>query len=220
MMGATLVVTSFTCTAPFVGTLLSVGATGGKTSVIVGMGVFGLTMAIPFVILSLMPGRMQAMPKSGEWMHVIKVSLGFLEIAAALKFFSNADLVWKWGFLSRELFLLLWTGIFGATAAYLFGWIRLAGEPSEGVGPLRMSIGLLVLMFAIYCGYGAQGHKLDPIMLAIAPNYSGGGGSASGGGGKAKLTTRHTIYKDEWDKALARAKKEDKLLLVNFTGFT
>jgi thiol:disulfide interchange protein len=113
LMGATLVVTSFTCTAPFVGSLLSLGASGGDIGrVALGMGVFGATMAVPFVLLSLVPGALTSMPKSGEWMHTIKVFLGFLELAAALKFLSNADLAWRWDSLPRELFLYLWAGIF------------------------------------------------------------------------------------------------------------
>jgi len=209
MMGATLVLTSFTCTAPFVGSLLSASSGAGTLGIVVGMGVFGLTMAIPFVFLSLAPGKMAQMPKSGEWMHVIKVSLGFLEIAAALKFFSNADMVWELHFLSRDLFLLLWAGIFGASAAYLFGWIRLAGERNEGVGPLRMTIGLLVLLFATYCWYGAQGNKLDPVMVAIVPNYQA-----------RTPKTKHEIFVDNWDAAVARARTTGKQLFVNFTGHT
>src|SRR5690606_18564488 len=93
LMGATLVITSFTCTVPFVATLLALAAQGGTMHVIVGMGIFGLTMAIPFVVLSLVPGRLRGIPRAGEWMNTLKVFLGFVELAAALKFVSNVDLV-------------------------------------------------------------------------------------------------------------------------------
>jgi thiol:disulfide interchange protein len=218
-MGATLVVTSFTCTAPFVGTLLSTGATsGGVGTVALGMGVFGATMAVPFVFLSMVPQKVKALPRSGEWMHVLKVTLGFVEIAAALKFISNVDLVWGWGFLSRELFLVLWMGILLVAAIYLFGLIRLKDERTTEISPGRMVAGLFFALFALYCGYGALGNSMDPIMTAIIPPYSGRIASAGGVGGKP--ATAHTIVEDDYDRAMERAKSEGKLLLVNFTGFT
>jgi thiol:disulfide interchange protein DsbD len=219
LMGATLVVTSFTCTAPFVGTLLSTGASSGDLGrVALGMGVFGATMAIPFVFLSMVPGKVQALPRSGEWMHVLKVTLGFVEIAAALKFISNVDLVWQWGFLTRELFLVLWLGIFLVAALYLFGQIRLKGESTSEISPGRMVAGLFFSLFALYCGYGAFGNPMDPIMTAIIPNYSGR--IASAGDRSGPPVAAHTIVKDDYEGALAQAKSEGKLLLVNFTGFT
>ncbi len=217
LMGATLVVTSFTCTAPFVGSLLSVGAGGGDLGrIALGMGVFGLTMAVPFVMLSLLPGKMQRMPQAGDWMHVLKVFLGFVEVAAALKFFSNSDLVWEWGILSREVFLVLWVGIFLAGAAFLFGWIRLKGEADEGIGPVRMLGGLGSLLLSLYLSLGVFGFVLDDITTAIIPNYSSerlwkGGGAAEKG---------HTILKDDLEGAKAAALAQDKLLLLNFTGFS
>jgi thiol:disulfide interchange protein len=219
LMGATLVVTSFTCTAPFVGTLLAQGASsGGLGRVALGMAVFGLTMAIPFVMLSMVPAKVKAMPTSGEWMHVLKVTLGFVEIAAALKFFSNVDLVWQWGFLSRELFLFFWMGIFVVAAVYLFGLIRLKDERTTEISPGRMTAGLFFTLFALYCGYGALGNGMDPIMTAIIPNYSGR--IAGMGYGGASSSSLHTIIKDDYEGALDRARAEGKLLLVNFTGFT
>ena len=222
-MGATLVITSFTCTAPFVGTLLSTGASqGGVGRIALGMGVFGLTIALPFMGLSMVPDKVKALPKSGEWMHSLKVFLGFVEIAAALKFLSNADLVWGWGWLSRELFLFLWTAIFFIAMAYLFGWLRLKDEygteESASVSPKRMVGGFASGLFAMYCLYGALGHSVDPVMTAIIPNYSTKTGGSSAGG-KAE-TTGHVIIKDDFDAAVARAKNEGKLVLLNFTGFT
>ncbi len=224
LMGVTLVVTSFTCTAPFVGSLLSFGAQGGSMlRVVLGMGVFGLTMAIPFVILSLVPGKLQKMPKAGEWMHVLKVFLGFVELAAALKFLSNTDLVWDWQILSREIFLLLWFGIFVCAAMFLFGWIRLQGEEERQIGPTRMVSGIATLLFALYCGFGFFGFVMDDIMTAIIPPYSseridGGLGSVSGGERGSRVT--HTIVVDDYAGALESALSADQLLLVNFTGVT
>ncbi len=222
LMGATLVVTSFTCTAPFVGTLLSTGATsGGLGRIALGMAVFGLTMAIPFVFLSMVPAKVKAMPKSGEWMHTLKVFLGFVEIAAALKFISNVDLVWGWGIFSRELFLFLWFAILGLAAAYLFGWIRLKDEygqeDSATISPKRLLAGIATTLFAVYCLYGGLGHSMDPLMTAFIPPYStriGGVATAVG------ENTGPVIIEDDFEAAYARAVAERKLLLVNFTGIT
>jgi thiol:disulfide interchange protein DsbD len=213
LMGATLVVTSFTCTAPFVGSLLSFGASeGGLGRVALGMTVFGLTMAIPFVFLSLVPARIKAMPRSGEWMNTVKVFLGFVELAAALKFFSNSDLVWDWQIFSRELFLLLWGLIFLCAALYLFGVFTRGTK----VGPRRLVSASATALLALYCFWGMSGKKLDFVMTAIAPNYSGGrlGWKWYSPGGS------WTIVKDDYDAALEQAARENKLLLINFTGFT
>ena len=220
-MGATLVITSFTCTAPFVGTLLSTGASqGGVGRIALGMGVFGLTIALPFMALSMVPEKVKALPKGGEWMKTLKVFLGFVEVAAALKFLSNADLVWGWGWLSRELFLFLWTGIFLVAMAYLFGWVRMkdeyGSEDEATVSPKRMVGGFATGLFAMYCLYGGLGHSVDPVMTAIIPNYS----SKIGGGEGPAEQIGHAIIKDDFEAAVARAKQEGKLVLVNFTGFT
>ena len=218
LMGATLVVTSFTCTAPFVGTLLSTGASSGNLArVALGMAVFGLTMAIPFMALSMVPGKVKTLPRAGEWMHTLKVTLGFVEIAAALKFISNVDLVWNWGFLSRELFLFLWMAIFIVAALYLFGLIRLQGESTQEISPGRMLAGLFFALFSFYCAYGAVGNRMDWIITSIIPPYSN---ASSGGGSKSAAVDRHTIVKDDYEAALALARDQGKRLLVNFTGIT
>jgi len=218
LMGATLVVTSFTCTAPFVGALLGTGASSGDHGrIALGMAVFGATVAIPFALLSMLPAKVKSIPKSGEWMHTLKVTMGFVELAAALKFMSNADLVWGWNFFSIEMFLYLWVAIFLVTALYLFGLIRLADEHSGPISPGRMVAGLFFTLLTAYSFYGALGNKLDPLMTAIAPPYS----NNLGGGGKAQAKVdRHTIIKDDFEAAVERAKQEGKRVLINFTGFT
>ncbi|MEM7307091.1 MAG: cytochrome c biogenesis protein CcdA [Planctomycetota bacterium] len=214
LMGACLVITSFTCTAPFVGSLLSVGAADGDLGrIVLGMGTFGLTMAIPFVILSLVPGKIAAMPKSGEWMNTLKVTLGFVELAAALKFLSNADLVWEWDLISRELFLALWIVIFTAAAVYLLffaGGQRAA--PSSG----RALAGVALACMAGYFGYGFAGKTLDPVMTSIVPPYSGGRFFPE----LWRTGARHQIVVDDYDAAVELARQEGKLVLVNFTGHT
>jgi thiol:disulfide interchange protein DsbD len=227
LMGATLVVTSFTCTAPFVGSLLAAGASGGMVRTVLGMGVFGLTMAVPFVLLSMVPRRLAAMPRAGEWMHVLKVFMGFVELAAALKFLSNADLVWQWGFLTRELFLVLWAAIFAVAGLFLLGMIHLKGESHDGIGPGRLVAGTMTILMAAYCTYGLR-HELDSVMTSIVPNYSkplgvvgaGGSGGSGGHGDEAIVRRDHTIVRDDYDEARRLAAAEGKALLVNFTGHT
>lgn len=221
LMGATLVVTSFTCTAPFVGALLGSGASSGSIGrIALGMGVFGLTMAIPFALLSLLPAKAKTLPKSGEWMHTLKVTMGFVELAAALKFLSNADLVWNWGFLSVEMFLLLWVAIFGVAALYLFGIIKLADEHQDRIGPGRFVAGLCFAALTVYSLNGALGNKLDAFMTAIAPPYSNSQAAALGAGASANHASGHTIVREDFKAACDLALKEHKRVLINFTGVT
>lgn len=210
LMGATLVVTSFTCTAPFVGSLLSFGASGGDLlRVAMGMGVFGLTMAIPFVFLSLAPGRIQAMPQSGQWMDTIKVTLGFVELAAALKFISNADIIWNWQILSRETFLVLWALIFFAAALYLLGALH-KKQNRPAIRGKRVLSGIIFLALSSYCAWGWTGERMDTVMTAIIPPYSS----------SEHLEAKHEIVVDDYEAALSKAKADGKYLLVNFTGHT
>jgi len=223
LMGMTLVLTSFTCTAPFVGSLLSASAAEGHSlwEITLGMGVFGLTMAVPFTALALVPGKLQAMPSSGEWMNTLKVTLGFVELAAALKFFSNVDLGLEWNFLSRELFLLLWALIFVLAGLYLLGWIKIKGYSVSEVSAGRMMSAAFFLALAAYCWHGYRGHRMDVIMTAIIPPYSSAPGTlASGEGGAVDVTRpeKHVVVKDDFEAAKARALAENKALIVNFTG--
>lgn len=229
LMGATLVVTSFTCTAPFVGALLGQAARSGSGGmvlqdfirVVLGMGVFGLTMATPFVLLSLLPGRMQKIPQAGEWMNTLKVFLGFVELAAALKFLSNADVVWGWGIISREVFLIAWVAIFVGAGIYLF--VR-ATRSTDAAGERQVnrklvSGGVLSMAFALYCAWGVPGNDMDEfVMTAMLPPYSHAPVVEFFGGTVAE--DAHVVVLDDYPRALEVARTQDKLLLVNFTGFS
>lgn len=215
LMGLTLVITSFTCTAPFVGTLLASGANQGVGRTALGMGLFGLTMATPFVLLSLFPGRMKKMPTAGAWMNTLKVFLGFVELAASLKFLSTADLGWGWGFLSKEVFLLAWGSIFLVAAAFLFGWINLKGEEDGAISPGRMVGATATFVFGTYSLFLIGGYEMDPLMTAFAPPYSTAPERVAGPG----ASKPSTIIKDNYEEAVSKAKAEQKALLVNFTGF-
>ncbi|HLQ37815.1 MAG TPA: cytochrome c biogenesis protein CcdA, partial [Planctomycetota bacterium] len=210
LMGATLVVSSFTCTAPIVGSLLASVAKGqtSRLDVAIGMAVFGLTMAAPFMFLALLPGKVKQLPRSGEWMHTLKVSLGFVELAAALKFLSNVDIALDLGLCPREVFLLLWAFTFTLLALFLFGLLCGRGEPLLGVSSARNGFGIASLGFAFYCLIGASGLQLDFVMTAFEPNY------------RLRPIEEHHIVVDDYDRAVAVAREEKKYVLINFTGFT
>lgn len=216
-MGAALVISSFTCTAPIVGSLIAKVAEYGQLRVGFGMAIFGLTMAIPFVALALMPNKVKAMPRSGEWMDTLKISLGFVELAAVLKFVSMVDIALGWQLLNRELFLMLTATILLLWAMFLFGFMRKQGEPYAGVGPGRQGTGMVVVLLAVYLLSGAFGHRLDIVMTSFAPSYHADL-VVQRGGGEAKAKG-HTVVYDNPAQAMVAAKDEDKLLLYNFTGF-
>src|SRR5690606_23827219 len=128
-MGLTLTLVSFSCTAPFVGGLLAATAGGEWAYPVAGMLVFSATFALPFVLFALFPKGLGALPRSGAWMNTVKVTLGFVELAAALKFLSNADLVWGWGVLSRPLAIAVSAVVFFMAGLYLLGKLPLKDEP-------------------------------------------------------------------------------------------
>ncbi|MEQ1632482.1 MAG: cytochrome c biogenesis protein CcdA, partial [Planctomycetota bacterium] len=204
LMGATLVISSFTCTAPVVALLLVPAVQSGEGfRPMLGMAAFGATMALPFVLLALLPSRVKKLPRSGEWMNTLKVSLGVVELAAALKFFSNAEYVQDLHVLPREVFFGIWIALFLALAVYLWGLV-----PRTKVGNGRRVGGLVSAWFAAYCLYGALGYPLDFVMNALAPAYG------------ARDISRHELVVDDYEKAKALALQQGKLLLVNITGFT
>jgi thiol:disulfide interchange protein DsbD len=207
LMGMTLCVTSFTCTAPALGAMLAFGTqTGDMGRLLLGMGVFGLTMALPFVVLSLVPGRL---PRGGAWMNTAKVMFGFVELAAALKFFSITDVSWNLQALPREMFLTLWAGLFLVAGVYCFGLVKLKGESGE-IGGGRFLTGIASIVFGFYCLHGANGYRLDNfIMVAFEPPYLASRVSSEG----------HEIVNDDFDAAVDRAQESGRLLLVNFTGY-
>lgn len=232
LMGLTLVITSFTCTAPFVGSLLAAGG-GGFLKIAIGMFFFGLTMATPFVFLALVPGRLAKIPSAGAWMNTLKVFMGFVELAASLKFFSNADIAENWMILPREVFLALWAGIFLVAGMYLLGRINLKGESADGnIGPARMLGGLGNILFGLYCLLGTVGYQLDGfIMGAMAPppTYSRGlvitHQGAGGGGGPVypegiEALEGGPVAEDDYDVALDYAREKKLGLLLNFTAHT
>ena len=234
-MALALAIVSFSCTGPIVGTLLVESASKGGLAPIVGMLGFSIAIALPFALFAMFPGWMNSLPKSGGWLNTVKVFLGFLELALALKFLSNADLVLQLHWLEREVFLAIWIAVFGTLALYLFGKIKLPHDGNEhhiSVG--RLSLGLLVLAFTIYLIPGIWGAPLKMISGFPPPmNYSeapyGVGftklGTVNGADDKdfmpagAELGPHDILAFNNYDEGLAYAKKVNKPVLIDFTGY-
>ncbi|WP_028375505.1 protein-disulfide reductase DsbD family protein [Leeuwenhoekiella sp. MAR_2009_132] len=230
-MALALAIVSFSCTGPIVGTLLVQAASEGGLAPILGMLGFSLAIAIPFALFALFPGLMNSLPKSGGWLNSVKVVLGFLELALAFKFLSNADLVLQAHLLEREVFLAIWIAIFGALALYLFGKIRLSHDtPIDHISSGRLVFGLFVMAFTIYLIPGLWGAPLKLISGFPPPmNYSEspyGVGYMKGGTGattsempeEAELGPYQLITFTDYDAGMAFAKAENKPVLLDFTG--
>ncbi|HKO77507.1 MAG TPA: cytochrome c biogenesis protein CcdA, partial [Flavobacterium sp.] len=229
-MALALAIVSFSCTGPIVGTLLVDAASKGGIAPIIGMFGFSLALALPFMLFAMFPGWLHSLPKSGGWLNTVKVVLGFLELALAFKFLSNADLVLQLHLLEREVFLVIWIAIFGTLAFYLFGKITLPHDsPISHISVGRLSLGLLVLSFTIYLIPGLWGAPLKLISAFPPPmEYSesplGLGGSNTGSASSvvlpegAKLGPNQIVVFDDYDKGLAYAKMVNKPILLDFTG--
>ncbi|MDV7186433.1 cytochrome c biogenesis protein CcdA [Lutibacter sp. TH_r2] len=235
-MALALAIVSFSCTGPIVGTILVEAAAGGnQIGPAIGMLGFSLAIAIPFALFAAFPGWLNSLPKSGGWLNTVKVVLGFLELALAFKFLSNADLVLQLHWLEREVFLAIWITIFGVLAFYLFGKIQLPHDsPLTHISVGRLSLGLVVLSFTIYMIPGLWGAPLNLISaFPPAQHYSespyGVGftkqGSAVGTDSHgdipegAHLMAPHNIISfNDYNSGLAYAKKVNKPIMIDFTG--
>lgn len=229
-MALALAIVSFSCTGPIVGTLLVEAASKGGIAPIIGMFGFSLALALPFMLFAMFPGWLQSLPKSGGWLNTVKVVLGFLELALAFKFLSNADLVLQLHLLEREVFLAIWIAIFGTLALYLFGKITLPHDsPTTHISVGRLSFGLLVLSFTIYMIPGLWGAPLKlinafppPIEYSESPLGFGGSGNNSPAAvlpEGAKLGPHQIVVFEDYNKGLAYAKTVNKPIMLDFTGY-
>lgn len=227
-MALALAVVSFSCTGPIVGTLLVESASKGGIAPIVGMFGFSLAIALPFMLFAMFPGWLNSMPKSGGWLNTVKVSLGFLELAFAFKFLSNADLVLQKHWLERELFIAIWIAIFGAWALYLFGKYMLPHdyERADKIGVGRLIMAIVVTTFTFYMIPGLWGAPLK-ILSGLTPpiNYAesiSGFGNHSGNKTDlpehAHLGPHGIVAFEDYEHGLAYAKKVNKPVLLDFTG--
>jgi thiol:disulfide interchange protein len=223
-MGLTFALTSFTCTIAFVGTLLAAAAGRNVLTPIVGMLFFSATFALPFFLLALFPSALAKMPKSGGWMSTLKGFMGFLEIAAALKFFQNADIVKQWGILTREVYIGIWFAIFIMAGVYLLGWMVFPHHDEGKPGPLRRIFGLATIAFAFSLLTVFSGRSLGQFVDALLPPTKYPHAVALGDGGPVAQEDDENAepvwIKNDLERAVAEAKEKDKLILVDFTGHT
>jgi thiol:disulfide interchange protein DsbD len=227
-MALALAIVSFSCTGPIVGTLLVESASKGGIAPIVGMLGFSSALALPFMLFAMFPSWMHSLPKSGGWLNTVKVSLGFLELALAFKFLSNADLVLQLHYLEREIFLAIWIAIFGAWALYLFGKIATPHDSQlSHISVGRLSLGLIVLSFTLYMIPGLFGAPLKLISAFPPPQtysespmgFGGNSGSAAAALPEgAEIGPNNLVVFTDYAKGLAYAKTVNKPVMIDFTG--
>jgi len=224
-MALALAIVSFSCTGPIVGTLLFEAASNGVIGPILGMFGFSLALALPFMLFAMFPGWLNSLPKSGGWLNTVKVFLGFLELALAFKFLSNADLVLQLHLLEREVFLAIWIAIFATLSLYLFGKITMPHDsPLTHISVGRLMLGLLTLTFTIYLIPGLWGAPLRIISAFPPPmEYSespfGIGGKAIGDLPPGAVSGPNGIpVFNDYDKGLAYAKSVNRPIMLDFTG--
>ena len=211
LMGLTFSLTSFACVGPFVGTLLAASVQGGGARPLIGMATFAAGLATPFFFLALFPSYLQKMPKSGGWLPRVKTVMGFVILAAALKYLSNIDQVLQWGFLTRERFLAAWIVLFALPGLYLLGFLRMEGIKADAtLGVARTLIGAAFLIFAVSLWPGMSCQRLGELDAYIPACADSASPTAASGPKWAK---------NDYRGALARAKAEGKTVLVNFTGY-
>ena len=226
LMAFTLTLVSFSCTGPIIGFLLvEVSTQGSILGPALGMFGFALALALPFTLFALFPTWLKQAPKSGSWMNTIKVVLGFIELAFALKFFSVADLAYGWRLLDREVFLSLWIVIFGLMGAYLLGWLRFqsdeplpvamseTGEPcGEKAKPVVcIMLGICSLAFALYMVPGLWGAPCKAVSAFAPPMSTQDFNLYKASEVRAKYT--------DYEQGMAAAKAQGKPVLIDFTGF-
>ena len=211
-MSFTLVLVSFSCTGPIIGTLLVQAASmGNAVGPAIGMFGFALALSIPFSLFAIFPNMLQSMPKSGGWLNSVKVVLGFLELALALKFLSVADLAYGWRLLDREAFIVLWIVIFSLLGVYLLGKIKFSHDSEvKYVSVPRLFMAIISFAFAIYMVPGLWGAPLKAISAFAPPLY----------------TQDFNLYKnevhaafDDYESGMAYAKKVNKPVMIDFSGF-
>lgn len=249
-MALTLAIVSFSCTGPILGNLLVLAAKGGNSGPLVGMFGFSLALAIPFSLFALFPSLLNKIGKSGGWLNAVKVTLGFLELALALKFLSNVDMAYHWNLLDREIFLALWIAIFALLTLYLIGKLKLSHDSDVPfLTVTRLCFAIATFTFVVYMvpgmwgaplkgisGFlpheGSQDFNLNKSLINIQASLESGGGSGSGGDKvntvkpKKLVDLLHSEIPGvesvffDYEEALAAAKVANKPLMLDFTGHT
>ena len=218
-MALTLAIVSFSCTGPILGSFVvsSLGPNGGAIQLTVVLAGFGFALGLPFALFALFPSWLQSLPRSGSWMNTIKIVFGFVELALALKYLSNADLVVHWGLLKRETFFALWILIGLALVLYLLGVIKFHHDPPpKKLGGIRITTAILFLAFIVYLAPGLTNtHYANRALVSGFPpplSYSLYGSAKAGGEIEANVI-------NDYDKALRMAREQHKPILIDFTGW-
>jgi thiol:disulfide interchange protein DsbD len=230
-MAFTLVLISFSCTVPIVGSVLALSAGGQILKPILMMFSYSLAFALPFAFFAFFPEVIKSMPKSGGWLNAVKVTLGFLELALALKFFSIADQAYHWGLLDRDLNIALWIVIFGLLGLYLLGKLRLPHDsPTEKVSVSRLLLAIVVFTFVVYLVPGLWGAPLKALAGYLPPKHTLDFDLAALTKGSQNEQCEEPRYADflhlphgltgyfEYDQALACARQQNKPIFLDFTG--
>jgi thiol:disulfide interchange protein DsbD len=212
VMGATFTLTSVTCTAPFVGTLLVLASQGSWAMPIVGMIVYSTAFALPFVVLAFAPRMVARLPRSGQWIRSLRVLIGILEVGAAIKFVSNADMVLRWGVFTRQIVLLCWTMLAVIAAGFLDHNPR-ANPNRRELRVTRIVPSAIALLLAAWLGSGLTGRPLRQIEAFLPPSTPIAALTSGGG-------TLPTWLLNDYDGALKKARTSGKLVFVDFTGYT
>ncbi|MCC5914897.1 MAG: thioredoxin family protein [Balneolaceae bacterium] len=219
-MGFTISAVSFSCTAPFVGAILAATTGGEWFYPIIGMLAFSTAFASPFVLFAMFPGYLESLPKSGAWMNVVKVILGFIILAAAVKFLSNADIIWEWGIITRPLGIAAWMTFFFLAGLYIIGVYALHGENRpKTITTGRLLVAMPFILFSFYLMPGLLGASLgiwdawlparQPMDVSLVSSINTAGGAA-----------QEDIWSDDYDAAAERAIAENRALFIDFTGYT
>lgn len=218
-MAFTLSLVSFSCTGPIIGTLLVQAAVSGDNlGPLLGMAGFAISLALPFALFAAFPAWLNSLPTAGGWLNSVKVSLGFLELALALKFFSNVDLAYHWGFLKREIFVAIWIIIFGLWGFYLLGKLKFSHDSDvKYISIPRLILAIIVLSFSLYLIPGLWGSPLKLISGFPPPDFykEWSQGKEDSGHCPHNLSCFH-----DYDEGMAYAKQQGKPVMVDFTGWS
>ena len=222
LMAIAFTLTSFTCTAPFVGTVLISAAKGQYIFPLVGMLSYSAAFALPFFFLALFPQLLAKMPRSGAWLVTVKAFMGFMELAAALKFLSNADFALQQGLITRAVFLAVWFAIFTIAGLYLLGAIRLPHDDNPKIGIFRRLLGIGTVATGLYLLLAVQGAPLGEFEAFPPPAVYESRWAAKNADGTSKATNvkaEEAVWLKDYNKALEVSKQTGKPLFIDFTGY-
>jgi thiol:disulfide interchange protein DsbD len=215
-MGLVFSLTSFTCTAPFIGTMLVLASQGNWHWPLAGMLAFSVAFSIPFFLLALMPQAISRLPRAGSWLNIVKVLMGFLEIAASMKFLSNADLIWRLNIFTHQVVLSIWVAIGLLMVMYMIGGLRLENEQAApGLSIGRLLVALVLLSTTVWLSSGLGGHSLGEIESFLPPANNSDTGSST-----PSAPAELSWILNDYPAGLKQAELEGKPIFIDFTGYT